>query len=277
MWIAVDSFRTGDIEFFIISGVIALLILSAGVVFTPCVYIFDSEGLTLRYVFCEERYLWENISEIEMNWERFEFGGSPRANLLDLFFPSYSVYADCEGKLYFFMSGNIRKTLRTKHLIKKYWDGEITGYFFEDAKKAIDKRRRKKKKYIAAHLTDEIVPMEREARAKAREWLKPYEAELRQMGLTIRCKYVYTVDGWDEYNSRPDEGYNYTLVIEISRPDEKDEKRIVVFSEDLLYVRLGKTAYRGVENNLAEELLQQTLTRELREIAKIGFEEYINK
>ncbi|MBQ4561726.1 MAG: hypothetical protein IJA55_05335 [Clostridia bacterium] len=277
VWIAVDSFRTGDIEFFIISGVIALLILSAGVVFTPCVYIFDSEGLTLRYVFCEERYLWENISEIEMNWERFEFGGSPRANLLDLFFPSYSVYADCEGKLYFFMSGNIRKTLRTKHLIKKYWDGEITGYFFEDAKKAIDKRRRKKKKYIAAHLTDEIVPMEREARAKAREWLKPYEAELRQMGLTIRCKYVYTVDGWDEYNSRPDEGYNYTLVIEISRPDEKDEKRIVVFSEDLLYVRLGKTAYRGVENNLAEELLQQTLTRELREIAKIGFEEYINK
>ncbi len=277
VWISVDSFRTGDIEFFIISGVIALLILSAGVIFTPCIYIFDVEGLTLRYVFCEERYLWENISEIEMNWDRFEFGGSPRANLLDLFFPSYFIYGDCESKWYFFMSGNIRKTLRTKHLIKKYWDGEITGYFFEDAKKAIDKRRRKKKKYIAAHLTDEIVPMEREARAKAREWLKPYEAELRRMGLTIRCKYVYTVDGGDEYNSRPDEGYTYTLVIEISRPDEKDEKRIVVLSEDLLYVRLGKTAYRGVENNLAEELLQQTLTRELREIAKIGFEEYINK
>lgn len=278
VWIAVDSFRTGDIEFFIISGVIALLILSAGVVFTPCIYIFDSEGLTLRYVFCEERYLWEKIAKIEVDIDRFNSRASAsNANLLDLFFPSYFIYGDCESKWYFFMSGYIRRTLRTKHLIKKYWDGEITGYFFEDAKKAIDKRRRKKKKYIAAHLTDEIVPMERETRAKAREWLKPYEAELRQMGLTIRCKYVYTVDGWDEYNSRPDEGYNYTLVIEISRPDEKDENRIFVLSEDLLYVRLGKTAYRGVENNLAEELLQQTLSRELQEIAKIGFEEYINK
>ena len=276
VWVAVDSFYAEDINFTVISGVIALLTLSVGVVFTPCIYIFDAEGLTLRYVFCEERYLWEKIAKIEVNIDRFETTASARnANLLDLFFPSYFIYGDCESKWYFFMSGNIRKTLRTKHLVKKYWDGEITGYFFEDAKKAIEKRRAKKKKYIAAHLTDEIVPMERGVRAKAREWLKPYEAELKQMGLTVRCKYVYTVDGWDEYNSRPDEGYTYTLVMEISRPNEKDENRIVVLNQDLLYVRLGKTAYRGVENSQAELLLEDTFDRELNKIKGLGFEKYL--
>ncbi len=278
IWAAVDSFRMGDLEFFMISAVIALLVLAAGIIFTPCIYIFDAEGLTLRYVFCKERYLWKNIPKIEVDWDRFNISGSVRdSNILDLFFPSYHIYGSCEGKWYFFMSGNIRRTLRTKRLIKKYWDGEITGYLFEDVKKAIDKRRRKKKKYIAAHLTDEIVPMEREVRAKAREWLKSYIAQARQQGLELRSKYLYITDSFDELNSRPDEGYTYTLLLEISYPGETDENRIICLSADLLYVRLGKTAYCGVENEFAEELLQQDLNREFQEITKNGFEKYINK
>ena len=277
VWIAADSLRTGDIEFFIISGVIALLILSADVIFTPCIYIFDAEGLTLRYLFCEERYLWKKIAKVEVDMDRFESSASARsANLLDLFFPSYSIYGDCESKWYFFMSGYIRRTLRTKYLIKKYWDGEITGYFFEDVKKSIDKRRRKKQKRIASHMTDEVVVMEREVRAKAREWLKPFEAELRTLGLVLRCKYVYAVDGWDEYNSRPDKGYDYTLIVEISYPGEKDENRILTASEELLRVRLGRTAYRGVENEGAQMLLENTLNRELEKIKELGFDKYID-
>lgn len=49
---------------------------------------------------------------------------------------------------------------------------------------------------------------------------------------------------------------------------------MVVFSVDLLYTRLGKTAYRGVCNEHAIEELQVTLSDTFGEIKQHGFEVY---
>ena len=66
------------------------------------------------------------------------------------------------------------------------------------------------------------------------------------------------------------------MAIEISRPNEADEKKIVTLNIDLLHVRIGKTSYRGMENEYATEELQDNLTEALNEIAKNGFEAYCN-
>jgi hypothetical protein len=56
--------------------------------------------------------------------------------------------------------------------------------------------------------------------------------------------------------------------------NETDENKIVIVSVDLLYVRLGKTSYRGVKNEHAQEELQMTISDVLNEINKIGIEAY---
>lgn len=63
-------------------------------------------------------------------------------------------------------------------------------------------------------------------------------------------------------------------MVEISHFNETDEDRIVVVSVDLLYVRLGKSSYRGVKNERAEEEFQFTLSDVLDEINKNGIEVY---
>ena len=132
----------------------------------------------------------------------------------------------------------------------------------------------KKQKQIKAHLTDEIVPMEREMRAKAKEWLEPFVAQAKCYDLEIKTKYLYITDDFEEFNSRPQEKYTYTLVAEIAHFDETDENRIVVVDVELLYVRLGKTAYRGVQNAHAKEEFDDIFSNVLNEVCKNGIEAY---
>lgn len=275
-------FAWGSIEFFIENdtawswgfGLVGLILIVLPAIFTPYCYAFDSEGVSLCYVFLPvERYLWKDIHAIEV--EDIKLGTASRVTIFDFFYASvFSIKGTNVGESRFYMNGHIRKSFRTKRLLEKYWDGTITGYLFEDAKKWIDKRKAKKHSQIKAHLTDEVVAMEREIRAETRELLKPFIAQAKQYNLDIKEKYFYITGDFEELKSRPKEGYTYTLVAEISHFNETDQNRIVVVSVDLLYVRLGKTVYRGVKNKHIKEELEFTFSDVLNEINKNGIEVY---
>ena len=273
-WVSIEFLIDNDITWAVGLGLAALLFIIIPAIFTPYCYAFDSEGVSLCYVFLPvERYLWKDIHAIEI--EDTSINTASSANIFEFFYANvFSIKGKNVGKSRFYMNGNIRKSFRTKYLLEKYWDGTITGYLFEDAKKWINKRRAKKQSQVKAHLTDEIVPMEREIRAETREWLKPFIAQAKQYNLDIKEKYLYITKDFEELNSRPKEGYTYTLVAEISHFNETDENRIVVVSVDLLYVRLGKTTYRGVKNKHIKEELEFTFSDVLNEINKNGIEVY---
>ncbi len=254
------------------TGIATLLLIILPIIFTPYCYSFDSEGVSLRYIFLPtERYLWKDISSIEV--ENITTG---RQAISMYFFYShvFVINGNNVGEPRFYMQGYIRKSFRTKHLLEKYWDGEITGYLFEGAKKWVNKRIKSRQAEIREHLTDEIVPMERDIRANARHWLNPFIAQAKQYGLDIKTKYICVTESNEESRSRPKEAYTYTLVAEIARPDETDKSRVVDISVDLLYVRLGRTAYRGVPNPHAEEEFGFYMAEALDEIGKNGLEAY---
>ncbi|MBQ6829522.1 MAG: hypothetical protein IJO59_00200 [Clostridia bacterium] len=268
--ICIDSFQEKDIAWTVGSGLVTLAFIL--VPMTPYAYVFDAEGVSFRYLLWPtERYLWKDIRNITVEWD----SSSTHSSGFEFFWASvFCLEANPVGKHRWYMEGHIRKSFRTKRLLEQYWDGTITGYLFEDAKKWLNKKRKQKQKEIKAHLTDEVAPMEREIRAKVREWLAPFIAQAKQYDLDMRADYRYITGDGDERKSRPQEGYTYTLMIEIARPNETDDNRVVLLSVDLLYVRLGKTTYRGVVNEHAEEELRLTLTDVLDEIFKNGIDVY---
>lgn len=199
-------------------------------------------------------------------------------SIFDYFFSCvFDIHGDVQGKERLYMEGHIRKSRRTKRLPEKYWDGTIIGYWWEDVKHWWDKRVAKKEKVIKQHLTDEIAPMERNARAEARAVIAPFVDRAVQLGLDLRIKYLYVTKEREEQNSRPAADYTYMAYMEISRPGETDEDKIVCVSADLLYVRLGKTAYRGVENKAALSELTETLTTAMTEICNKGLDAYYSE
>ncbi len=274
-WMSYEFFTDGKTAWGLGNGIASLLFITLPTIFTPYCYAFDSEGVSLCYVFFQvERYLWKDIYAIEVE-DKQDYSGSKRSLLVFFLYASiFSIYGKNVGKCRFYMKGHIRKSFRTKHLLEKYWDGTITGYLFEDAKKWINKRRAKKQKQIESHFTDEVVLMEREIRKEAREWLKPFIEQAKQYDLELKAKYFYITKDFEELNSRPEDGYTYTLITEIAYFNETDENKIVIVSVDLLYVRLGKTSYRGVKNEHAQEDLQVTIADVLNEINKNGIEAY---
>ncbi len=232
-------------------------------VFSPYCYKFDIEGISLCYLFLPvERYLWNNISDIEVDWKQV---GRPA--FFDVLYASvFRISGVNEGKHRFYMEGTVRKSFRTKYLFEKYWDGTITGYLLEDAKKWMDKKRKKKQVQIAAHLTDEVVAMEREVRATARELINPFVDEAKLYGFKVRTQYIYITDDFEELKSRPKEKYTYIALMEIARPDETDKDKIYEISAELMYGRLGKNSYRGVKNKYLLEELKEEIDLTLKEI-----------
>ncbi len=273
-WVAVEMFFGKDYIWSIVAALCALLFIIIPAIFTPYCYAFDSEGVSLCYVFLPvERYLWKDIYAIEV--DDISIGTRARANIFDLLYASvFSIKGTNVGETRFYMKGNIRKTFRTKHLLEKYWDGKIKGYLFEDLKEHIDKRKAEKQSYIKDHMKDEIVPMEREIRAEVREWLEPLTAQANQYDLDIKAEYFYVTEDFEELKYRPKEKYTYTLIAEIAHFGETNEDRIVVISVDLLFVRLGKKAYLGVKNKHAKKELEDIVSEVLSEINKNGIEAY---
>jgi len=266
----VEFFIEKDVPWAVGFGAASLSVLVCALLFTPYGYAFDQEGVSLCYVILpNERYLWKDVYAIEVDW----IDNSANSNIFEFFYASvFCIRGTSVGKLRFYMEGHIRKSFRTKRLLEKYWDGTITGYMFEDVKKWNNKRKAKKQKQVKMHLTDEIAPMEREIRAQVREWIAPFVAQAKLYDLDIRTEYRYITENFEEQKSRPKEGYTYTLIAEISRPDETDEDRILVLSVDLLFVRLGKTAYRGVENKHIQEEIESSMSDVFAQIRKEGLE-----
>lgn len=262
--ISITSYLENEAGFFIAFGILALLAILIPLILLPSLYIFDNNGITIYYLLIpNERYLWKNITSICVCYDephrhtKFELDGIPESNI------------------YFYTEGRICKSLRTKRLLEKYWDGTIEGYLFEGLKKRLQQRKDKKSQEIKTHLTDEVAEAEREERAKIRELLPPYEAQAKQLDLDFRTKYVYMTKSGKELRSRPkDEGYTYTIIISLSRPNEKDENKIIEVSAEIIYARLGKKAFRAVVNKTYEEDLKFFLSDTIQEIRKSGIEAY---
>lgn len=278
-YVSIDFLFYGDVGLGIVVGVIALALIIAPCLATPICYLFDTDGVTLCYVFfSNERYLWENVSDIEVRYDVNTASFFRNGSVLDLLCGHvFEISGTVEGELKFYMRGYIRKSFKTKRLLEKYWDGTITGYLLEDAKEWFNKRIRKKEDKILRHFTDEAVTMEREVRAYFREIIPPYKDKARECGLELRTEYLYVTKDIEEYKSRPHKGYTYTANIEISRPGETDENRIICVWVELLYVRLGKTAYRGVRNKSIAEELESELADALNEIKEIGIDAYLEE
>ncbi len=261
-----------SLGFSLFFGALALLFL-VGMNFTPCCYLFDSEGVSLCYILMpKERYLWKNIHTITVEYEWGLLHTSDSALFDFLFTQHFSLDGDVEGTRRFYMSGCIRRSFRTKRLLETYWDGTITGYLLDDAKQWLAKRRRKKQKEIRAHLTDEVTPMEREVRAQVREWLSPFAARAKQHDLALRTEFLYVTEDGRQLHSRPKEGYTYECLVHIV--PVAAPQRCVDVSATLLYIRLGRTAYRGVTNRAAREELTGYLEECLTEMIQNGPETY---
>ena len=170
------------------------------------------------------------------------------------------------------MDGKIHKNRRTKRLLETYWDGTVSGYFFEGLRKWWQSRREKRENEIRQHRTDEVVPMERAVRAETRSALALCAAQAAQLGLKLRIKFYYETEDQEEVHSRPRGNYVYTALVELCRPGETDESKIIATSAGLFHVRLGKTAYRGVKEDAALYDLRQEVSEMLEEVRKNGFE-----
>lgn len=261
-WMAVDFIQEGTIGAGIGSGVVALGVIVIVLLLMPWGYRFDPKGITICYLLLpSERYLWRNIRSIEVFYER----RGPA---------TFRLEGRLEGKERFYMDGKIHKNRRTKRLLETYWDGTITGYFFEDLRKWWQKRKNKKENEINRHRTDEVVPMERTVRAETRSALSLCDAQASQLGVKLRIKFYYETEDLEEVNSRPQGDYVYSALIELCRPGETDESKIITISAGLLHVRLGKTAYRGVKDDDALMNLRDELTQMLEEVRKNSFDAY---
>lgn len=263
--VAFVTFDENDAGFFIFLLLLGLFFISCGIFTTPYGYFFDKYGVSARYVFYpEERYLWRNIHYIMIT----DDSSSNRNPIFDLIFSRvFEIGGALEGKKRFYMNGHIRKSRRIRKLIEKYWDGTITKEGRENKKKS------KKTKELKL-LSDEVAALERTLRAKSKQWIEEFREEAKSMGLELRCEYIYTTPDLDEKNSRPNSPYKYTMMTEICKVGEKDEDKTVLIDADLLMVRLGKRAYRGVENKKAEGEFRSIMRETLDEIEKKGIEVY---
>lgn len=238
---------------------LGLFIIGVPIIFMPYCYSFDGEGVTSHYIFMpKERYLWSNIYSIQVDYDDT---GSANSTLFDLLFSKkFILKGDVEGKKRFYMQSEIQKSWRTKHLIEKYYDGAIDNCLFET------KKSKNRIKLDKSYSTEEVTSMEREMKAMTKKCIAPFHNEIVQYDLELRKKYIYVTSDFIELNSRPLEAYTYTVLLEISRPGEKDEDKIWAISVDLIRVRLGRNAFKGVKNKNALCELEQTLTDTINSI-----------
>ncbi len=249
-YVSVASFKVGEAGTGAFFGLFALWCIGLCFLFLPCCYLFDKDGVSICYIFLpNERYLWENVYDVTVEYEM--------GNRSLYLYTYFEILGDVEGEERFYMKGQISKGLRTKRLIKKYWDGEITGYWPERVKTLFAehrdwfkerhaKKQAKLAEKLAAHLTDEIVPLEREVRREAREWMSEILTEVGKRGADIKLKYYYVTPSGEKLNSRPSGDYTYTVCA---------ESGAVKRESALLRVKLAKTGYRGERVDGARESL----------------------
>ena len=235
----------------------------------PLYYRFDSDGVSLKYLFLtEERYLWRNVWSIHLTDD------STGTSIFNIFFMVFQINGQVEGKHRRHMEGKIQKSIRTKHLIEKYWDGEVERYLIDNIRDHISKRQAKKSIKSGKYSTETVSKDERYARESTREKIKPYIPRAAMMDLELRYKFVYVTDDLKESNSRPKEKYEFTAMVEISRKGEMNEDMILCADSALLTVKLCKNEYVSSKRKGAYRDLTEQLDILFDEIEKTGFEAY---
>lgn len=262
-----------DIGAGIVMLVIAFFFIAVPTIFMPVIYMFDEKGVTICFLFfSNERYLWENIAAIEATYD----SSSSQNPILDFFFSRvFEISGAVEGKERFYMRGEIRRSRRTKHLLEKYWDGKIIGYFIDDIKALAHERKGKKKEKPVDSAN--IASMERELRASVKQWVEQYIAEAEKNGLTLDLRFIYVTKDLNESNSRPKKPYTYVAVVKLAKIGEADTEKVVEVSADLMNGYVGKQEYKGVKNKHAQEELSFYLEDTLKEVYKNGIEAYTDK
>ncbi|MBE6673288.1 MAG: hypothetical protein E7599_07210 [Ruminococcaceae bacterium] len=252
----------------IIMGIMAACTLITPFILMPTYYAFDKEGVTLCYLLLpSERYLWKNVTAVTVHID-------PKSMGLANFF---LLEGTSEGTRRFYMDSHIRKSGRTKRLLEKYWHKKIGGYYFAELKSKSKRRLEKEELATKAHLTDEIVQTERNARAEARRVLQPLSVKAEELGLSLNYEFLFLTSDLELHKRRPTSDYDYTAAIELSLPEESDEARILCLDARLLQVHLTKKAYQGTEIENALVQMEDELEKAFTKIRKYGFEQYLTR
>ncbi len=253
----------------IIAMVIAATFLVVPVVLMPLCYRFDNESVSFVYIFLPtERYLWQNVKAVTVHMESGHFGG--------IVFDSYfQLDGKVEGKALFYKEGRIRKSSRTQKLLEQYWQGKIVGFYTSEIKTMAQRKADAEQRASKEHITDEIVPLEREKRAEARRLLNPLVAEAEKQNLSLSFSFYFITPDLTEHTVRPPKDYHYTVVVSLCRPEENDDSRILTVDAELLHVRLHRRGYRGVSMDNALKNLAGILEDTLQKAQKNGFESLI--
>ena len=226
-----------------------------GVVIVPKLYVADEEGISIYYLpFVKEYFKWDEIKRIR----KTESTNRPRRNLmLDFLFADYEIVPikakEYKGSKYhsIFHSSEISRTFMTRHIIKKYWDGEIEDDSFAWFKKRLSKESGQKIKYNLA----EVKEKEKRARQSLKQIVMQYERKAELSGKSIDATCTYFIDD-DDFSNRPQENYSY--VAEIFVEKENDEERSFYIKQEILFVSYGKKQIKIIENKGAfDEISKQ--------------------
>ena len=210
---------------------IVMLIMVISFFMGPNYYIADSEGITIYYfLFIKDHFRWDEIKSIE------EY----LAGNYKLRYTAYWIDTKMVKKKPFYMENKITKSIFTKRLIKKYWDGEIKGDDFEALKKKI----RKKKAEDFYSDKQQAIKSEGEARTRITEILRKYRAVAKKQGKFIKAKYSYEIEN-RTYEKRPDNSYSFVVEIEMGKIGCSEDDKLYIVSE-LLFIKYGVSSVKVI-------------------------------
>ena len=144
-----------------------------------------------------------------------------------------------------------------KKIIKKYWQGEIEGDYWENLKKKIHKWKQKQNSFVPDDSGAEKV--EREARKKIREIINSYKPKAEAINKFIKAVYLYETKTGEQKN-RTKESYSYNVEIEIGKIGSSDDESLYILNE-LLFVRYGKKTIKV----MADETVFNEISEKLKE------------
>ena len=103
--------------FFVIVGIVVVLIFVFLLLISPTHYVFTNESLVICHPFRrKEIVLWEDVTGVN------RFGSWFRRSLFGL--PHYKIYYQ-HKKSVLFLNGEICRSRRTKKLLQKYYKGNV--------------------------------------------------------------------------------------------------------------------------------------------------------
>lgn len=215
----------------IIIEAIVTLVFGALFIIGPNYYVADSEGIAIYYfLFVKDYYKWDDIKNIRECLEGHR----------KFYYTAYAFETQTIENKPLYMQGQITKSIWTKSLILKYWDGEIEGDDFEVFKKKL----RKKKAEALAIDKKKAIKSENEAREIITEILRGYRATAKKQGQFIKAAYSYVVEN-STYDKRPDKSYSFVVEIEMGKIGSPDDESEFIITE-LLFVRYGKNTIKVI-------------------------------